>query len=927
MMRQLKSTQAERTQSLKPLTKQTIPTAPKELMERPRLHLRFKSALSHKVILVAAAAGYGKTIFLSEVLTTVNHRPTVWLSLDKRDNDFTYFWINLIMALQKIYPGLADDSLDMLHTGNGTIESALITLGNEISENMADLIIVLDNYQEIDNQIVHDSLNFLLEYVSSPVCIIISSRTIPPLPLAQLRAYGHLTEIEAADLQFTREETYAFLNSVSEFSFSEEDIDLIQDSIEGWIAGLQMMALSLQEHQDTRDLVSILKVTNKNIIEYLTKEVLDQQEEYIRKFLLETSILNNFNESLCNTITGRDDSQRILERMVNNNLFIQPADKEGNWFRYHPLFKNLLYKHLKKTQPEIIPTLHSSASKWFKNQGFIEEAIEHALAAEEIPQAADLLQNGVLDLLCRDENILIIEEWLGKIPDQFIAQKIQVCFAGALNAFVKRHIEDVERYRNFIETIINSNNHEYPIKYTDKTYSMVKIICAMDDYYQGNVENAFVLAQEAINSLPQEEATVRYIICAILGVINWARGDLQTSYRYYKDSVCFSKKVGGNYAALIAAMAHIQFARVHLKSAEDMCLEAIQLFGVNSHTEETGVSYASLLLGQILYQKNNLDDAVSCINRSIYIGQFYKKPAMCINGYLAMANLNLVRGNLDEGVINIRQARIITYEVEGRYSFLADMAVTNFLLKQGKIREAIEHFTNWIDLQDTNIVESISNQLYLYDVRDIWYESPYVTLLRIYFAQNENDKIQLLFEDIYQHLVERESIFHVIECLILKALVYQNQNKIEEALDVLKKVFSLTEKEEYIRVFIDEGQPMLELLKVAKTRRVFPTYVRKLIKSFQFSAKQSQFMEDDFIKNISHSSSSSNRSGNPIELLSNREQEILNLIKEGLSNKEIASRLTITVATVKSHLFNIYQKLGVYNRKSAIIKAQEIGLP
>lgn len=926
-MKQLKVTQVEKTQSLKPLTKQTIPTAPKELMERPRLHLRFKLALSHKVILVTAAAGYGKTIFLSEVLTTVNHRPIVWLSLDKRDNDFTYFWTNLIMALQKMHPGLADDSLDMLHTQNKTIESALIALSNEISENMADLIIVLDDYQEIGNKIIQDSLNFLIENISSPVCIIISSRTTPPLPLAQLRAYGHLTEIEAADLQFTRDETYAFLNSVSEFSFSEEDIDLIQDSAEGWIAGLQMLALSLQEHQDTKDLLSILKGTNKNIIEYLTKEVLDRQEEYIRKFLLETSILNHFDESLCNTITGRDDSQRILERMVTNNLFIQPVDKDGNWFRYHPLFKNLLYKHLKTTQPEIIHTLHSSASKWFKNQGLIEEAIEHALAAEEVPQAADLLQNGVFELLCRDENILLIEDWLGKIPDQFIAQKLQVCFAGALTAFVKRQIEDVERYRKFIETIINSTNYEYPIKYTDKTYSMVKIICAMDDYYKGNIENAFVLAQEALNSLPQEEATARYIICAILGVINWARGDLQTSYRYYKDSVCLSKKEGGNYAALIAAMAHIQFARGHLKSAEDMCLEAIQLTGVNSHTEETGVSYASLLLGQILYQKNYLDDAASYINRSIDIGQFYQKPAMCINGYLALVRINLVRGSLDEAVLNIRQARKMTYEVDSRYSLLADIAITNFLLRQGKIREAIEHSTNWIDLQNTNIVESMSNLLYLYDVRDIWYESPFITILRMYFAQNETDTMLLIFEDVYQHLVERQSAFHIIECLILKALVYSTQNKVEEALEVLKKVFDLTEKEEYVRVFIDEGQPMLDLLKIAKTRRVFPAYVRKLIKSFQFSAKQSQYMEDDLIKNTSHSSPLLNRTNYPIELLSNREQEILNLIKEGLSNKEIASRLTITVATVKSHLFNIYQKLGVYNRKSAVIKAQDIGLP
>jgi LuxR family maltose regulon positive regulatory protein len=926
MMKQLKLTGAEKTRSLKPLTKITIPTAPKELLERPRLHLRFKSALSHKVILVTAAAGYGKTVFLSEVLTPVNHRPVVWVSLDNLDNDFKYFWTNLIMALQKTHPGLADDSLDMLQTGNRNIESILIALGNEISENMADLIIVLDNYQEIDNQIIHDSLNFLIQYISSPVCIVIASRTIPPLPLAQLRAYGHLTEIETSDLQFTREETNTFLNSISAFSFSEEDIDLIQDSIEGWIAGLQMLALSLQEHHDTKDLVSILKGINKNIIEYLNTEVLDRQEDYIRKFLMETSILNNFNESLCNTITGQDDSQRILERMVNNNLFIEAFDKDGNWFRYHPLFKSLLYKQLKLTQPEIIYTLHSSASKWFKNQGLIEEAIDHALAAEEVPQAADLLQNGVFDLLCRDENILLIEDWLGKIPDQFIAQKIQVYFAGALTAFVKRLSEDVERYRKSIEIVINSKNFEYPIKYTDKTYSMVKIICAMDDYYQGNIESAFILAQEALNSLPQEESTARYIICAILGVINWARGDLQTSFRYYKDSVCLSQKEGGNYAALIASMGHIQFARGHLKSAEDMCLEAMQLIGVNSHTEETGISYANLLLGQIFYQKNYLDDAVSCINRSIDIGQFYKKPAMCINGYLAMARLNLVKGNVDEAVLNIRQARVITYEVEGRYSFLADMAVTNSLLKQGKIREAIEHFTNWIDFQNTDVIESISNLLYLYDVRDIWYESPYITLLRIYYAQHETDKMLLLFDDIYQRLVERESIYHAIECLILKALVYHSQNKVEEALEVLNKVFSLTEKEEYIRVFIDEGQPMLELLKVAKTRRVFPAYVRKLIKSFQFSAKQSQFMEDDLIKNTAHSNSSVNRTGNPIELLSNREMEILNLIMEGLSNKEIASRLSITVATVKSHLFNIYQKLGAYNRKSAIIKAQDMGL-
>lgn len=919
----------EKTPSLaQPSPKLSIPIIPREFLKRPRLHKRFDDALFRKLILVTAPAGYGKTIFLCEALGNVN-RPIAWLSLDKRDDYLVRFWAGFIMALQKVQPGLGEHTLAMLRFRKPAIELALTELINEISEAVPDLIIVLDDYHEISLQAIHDSMAFLVDYLPPQVRLFIASRVDPLLPLARIRGRGHLAEIKASDLQFTQEETHSFLNEVMGLALTKEQVDYIHDRTEGWIAGLQMVAVSMQGRCDVAEYVPSFNGTNKDVMEYLTKEVLNQQEEYIRRFLLQTCILERLTESLCNAVTGRDDSQRILEQLVANHLFLQPLDEEGRWFRYHQLFSDLLYRQLGATPPGILAALHSQASEWYESQGLMEDAIEHALAAEKFDRAADLIQSVAFEMLGREEHTLL-KEWIDKLPERLVAQNLRICLAGAITADAERQFDNEERYRQCIETIMKSTPEKHVFKDSGKTSGLVAFVLALGAYYKGSFNEAITIGLDSLESLPSNEELARCVLCGILGAVYWAKGELQLSYNYWKESTRLAKKVGYNYVALVAvaAMAHINFARGHLKSAEDMCIEAIQLATDSSNNGElTGTSYAYLLLGEILYQKNYLDDAAMYINRAIELGQRCREPVICLNGYLALARINLAKGKSSEAVTNSRQARMVTYEDDSRNSLITDVFMTHFCLRQGNVREAMEHACNWIDFQDNNIAQSLTDASYWYDVRDIWCESPYITMIRVYFARNEIDKLPALLEDVYRQLVKKQSVFYMIECLILKALIYNAQAKVEEALETLKQVFAMTENEGYIRVFIDEGQPMLELLKTARTSKVAPDYVRKLIKSFRPSSEQG-----------SHILDRGPGTGHPsdlqvpaepnfiVEPLSKRELEILHLIKDGLTNKEISNRLPITVSTVKSHIFNIYQKLDASNRSLAVLRAQQMGL-
>jgi LuxR family maltose regulon positive regulatory protein len=927
---------------IQPSPKLNIPIA-REFLERPRLQKRFDIALSHKVILVSAPAGYGKTVFLSQTLANVN-QSIAWLSLDKRDNYLTPFWGGLIMALQKVRPGLGEHALAGLRFRRSFIEIALTELVNEIDETATDLIIVLDNYHEINDKDIHDSLAFLIKYLPPQVRLVISSRVSPPLPLAQLRGRGHLVEIKAADLEFTREETHSFLTKLMGLDLSEELIDSLHNSTEGWIAGLQMAAVSMQGRCDATEYIPAFKGTSKEIMEYLTKEVLEQQEEHIRTFLLQTCILDRLTESLCNGITGEKNSQQILEKLVAANLFLQPIDEEGRWFRYHQLFSDLLKKQLEAIQPDIILALYSRASQWYESQGLTEDAIDYALEAHDYDRAVDLIQHIAFTLLGQDK-YSTIQDWVARLPEESVAKNLKICIVSILVCEAVRQYEVGETYHRYAQLMSDAlQTPEQPgSAQFNTTRGLLTIANSMNDIRDGNFPKAILSLQKELKSLPEEESLARCCINSALGLAYWVSGELEASCRSLEEGIRSSRMASNAYVTIqiIAALAHIRFARGHLNSAAEACYEAIEL-GTDSNGQESSVvCYARLLLGEILYQWNSLDESKENVIKSIHLAAQASDRSILLNGNMALARIAIAQGELDAGIKLARRARI-AHESDAGERFTSDVFMARLWLMAGNSAAASDYAHFWTESLFTpssestrpgdsicpaqDVVNQIKGDIYGSDIRDIWSEIPLLNLIRLRLAQGEMDGLSELLEEICREVKPKGWTNILIEALILKALVLFAEKKLVNALRTLSDVLALTEKEGYMRVYLDEGEPMFHLLQRASSRGIASHYVSKLLNAFNLPVLDTPSQFESPKRKAREPLQQYTESDYLTEPLTKREIEVLELLAAGLANKDIAKKLYISLYTVKNHLHSIYQKLDVDGRARAVNRAYETGL-
>lgn len=932
-----------------PLPKLSIPIIPRTCLERPRLGRLFDAALFHKAILVTAPAGYGKTVFLSQALGNVN-RPIVWLSLDKRDNHLVRFWGGLITGLQKIQPGLGDNTLAMLRFRKPSIEPALTELVNEIAEALPNVILVLDDYHHLNNQAIHDSLAFLIDYLPPQVRLLISSRVAPPLPLARLRGRGHLAEIKASGLQFTREETYSFLNEVMELDLPEEQIDSLHGRTEGWIAGLQMAAVSMQGRRDAAaGYLPVFKGINREIIEYLNEEVLGQQEEHIRTFLLRTSILDRLTESLCKAVTGRDDSQQILERLVAVHLFLQPLDEEGRWFRYHQLFSDLLRKQLEATQPDIISGLHSRASEWYESQGMMKDAIEHTLAARDFERAADLMRHIAFTMLWQGE-VSIYREWITRLPEEFVVKRLEICILGALSSVVHRQVDAGESYRRDVQRMsdaleITGEAGSLEAATTARGFlALTKSLNYLSYYNDDNFDSskATICLLDGLKSLPEHETIARYGLIYALGVAYWRNGELEASYRYLEEGARFSRMAKYSFIAMHspAALAHIRFAWGHLNSAAEACRETIHL-GTDSDGKESPINcYARLLLGEIFYQWNSLDESRSNVMRAIHLSAQLSEPVMHLNANMALARIAIARGEPDAAMEIVRKAKI-THGGDARMRSLADAFLARLWMMAGNVAAAFDYAhasSEFLSTQSSGSTQvnssasliqntdAIQHGIYGKDIRDVWSEKPLLTLIRLRLAQGKLDGLGELLEDVCRDAESRGWGNNLIEALILKAQVLHAKGKLAHALRTLGDVLDMTEKEGYVRIYVDEGLPMYQLLQRAASRGMAPLYISRLLSAFNMPATNSSNPCGKSKANGYTSSRPNVGFDYMTESLTKREIEVLELVAAALPNRDIAKKLSISLYTVKNHLRNIYEKLDVNSRSFAIVRAQKTGL-
>ncbi len=906
-------------------------------MPRSRLIDRLNAGLVHrrKLTLISAPAGFGKTTLLSE---WINQSPIpdtqspnfAWLSLDEGDNDPVRFLAYFIAALQTVEARqepagtIGKGALSALQSPQPPpTEAILTTLINEIAAVPDRIVLVLDDYHLIEAQPIHDALTFLLEHLPPQMHLVIATRDDPPLPLARLRARGQLTELRATDLRFISSEAAEFLNQVMGLDLSAEDIAALEDRTEGWIAGLQLAAISMQGHEDATGFIKSFTGSHRFVLDYLVEEVLEQQSESVQTFLLQTAILDRLIGPLCDavsfgdteTLTDRADGQVILEALEAANLFIVPLDNERRWYRYHHLFADLLRQRLRQTQPEQVPTLHHRASEWYEQNWFIDEAIEHALRAEDYGRAARLIETHVDALWRRGEHVKL-RRWLAGLPVELVFSKPHLCILHAWNLFTSGEQDAAERSLQAAEKALaprtdrateTSSAQRAQLPHSDrmKIRGRAAAIRAFLAFYRGDVQQISRYARQALELLPRDDLTWRSTATVALGDAYSFMGDIAAAYQARLEALNVSQAEGNIYMALIASMKLAVTLRQqgHLERVIEICQQQLQLAERSGLSQTIVVGWLLAIWGEVLAEFNDLDGALHRAKNGTELIERGRDLAMLGWGYLCLVRVLYSRGDMAAA-----QAIIQRMNDVARQSYVPPWVTSLMAAWQARIwlaKDRLDAASQWArkrgldrDGEPTTLDEM-----------------EYVALARILIAQGRPDETARLLQRLLEATETGGRTSRAIEILMLQALAFQAGGDTARAMAALERALTLAEPEGFIRAFVDEGPPMARLLYEAAARGIAPDYARRLLAAFPVAQPE-------------QTAPSTTQAPKPdlIEPLSERELEVLQLIAEGLTNPEIASRLFLALNTVKAHTRNIYGKLGVHSRTQAVARARALGL-
>jgi LuxR family transcriptional regulator, maltose regulon positive regulatory protein len=910
-------------------TKLYIPPARPNVVLRSRLTKRLNEGLQRKLTLIAAPAGFGKTSLASAWIADCA-RPAAWLSLDEADNDPPRFLLYLVAALQTIAPAIGAGVVGLLQSPQPPpIEALLPTLLNEIATLPQPAILVLDDYHLLESRPIDQALAFLVEHLPPQLHLAIATREDPPLPLARLRARAQLTELRATDLRFTPAEAAAFLTEVMGLSLSEEDIAALEERTEGWIAGLQLAALSMQGHQDVPNFIRAFAGDHRYILDYLVEEVLQRQPERVRSFLLQTSILDRLHGPLCDAVAGQEEGGARLEALDRGNFFVVPLDDRRQWYRYHHLFAEVLQAHVRAEQPNLLPLLHRRASAWYEQHGSSADAIRHAMAAKDFGRAADLIELAVPALRNSRQEAAVLS-WLRALPDELVHRRpvLSVAYAWSLLAVgeldgVEERLRSAERW---LDTTADRRElasspaaemvvvDEVQFRHLPGTIAVYRAAQALA---LGNVADTVTNARRALNLVPENDHLQRGAAMALLGLAAWTSGNLEAAHRSYADGMARMQRAGIIAQAIgcVIALADIRIAQGRLREAMRTYEQGLQLATAQGHLILRGTTDMYVGMSELLCEQNDLPTATKHLLRSQQLGEHMGLPQNPYRWRVAMARIKQAQGDL-EGALQLLE------EAERRYvgDFFPNVRpvaalVARMWVAQGRLGDAL----GWARVQGLSAHDQLS---YLH-------EFEHITLARVLLAQYKSNRAETSILDaigLLHRLLEAaeagERTGRVIEVLMLQALAHQLEDDIPAALVPLKSALTLAEREGYVRLFVDEGPPIAHLLREAAARNIMPDYTVTLLAAFPRTEGQELGTESlEPARSVFSAQSSA-----IVEPLSQRELDVLRLLKTELSGPEIARELVIGLSTVRTYTKSIYSKLNVTNRRAAVKRAAELGL-
>ncbi|HEY5847204.1 MAG TPA: LuxR C-terminal-related transcriptional regulator [Microlunatus sp.] len=882
---------------------------------------RLDRGAASTLMIVSAPAGFGKTTLLAEWLAAGSASPNfegvaAWLSLDPTDNDPATFWTYVVAALQTVAPGVGEDALTLLHEPQPPpIELVLTTLLNDLGARASDIVLVLDDYHVIDAHEVQDGMVFLLDHLPPQLHLVIAGRADPRLPLPRLRARGELTETRAAELRFTPGEAATYLNETMGLALTAQQVAALEGRTEGWIAALQLAALSIQGRDDVAEFITGFAGDDRYIVDYLAEEVLQRQPEQVRDFLLQTCILDRLSGPLCDAVTGRPGGKAMLDALDRSNLFLVALDDRRRWYRYHHLFADVLRARLLDEQHHQVPDLHRRASVWHEQHGEQSVAIGHALAAKDVERAADLVEAAIPSMR-RTRQETTLRGWIEAFPDDMIRVRpvLSVGYAGVLLLSgdlegVESRLQDAERWlqpsarRSEGPEVGSTAMVAVAERELRRLPGWIAIYRAALAMARGDVVAAVASARRALELVLDGDHLGRGAAAGFLGLAAWAGGDLEAAHRSYVDCLASVQRAGYLSDALGAAvtLADLRVAQGRLSDALRTGATALDFASTHGGVALRGTADVHVAIAEIYRERNDLPTAAEHLLRSQELGEHAGLPHNRYRWPAAMAGIRTAEGDL-HGALHLLNEAARLY-IRGLFPQVRPVPAvrTRVWIALGHLHDAL----SWVRECRLSVEDDLS---YLH-------EFEHITLARVLLAQHATQGAEgslqgatRLLERLLPAAEAGGRTGSVIEILVLQAVAHRARGDRAAGQAPLQRALTLAEPEGYVRVFADEGPALAALLKAAARQGTTGAYVRRLLAAVTSTGPAALIPPG------------------LVEALSDRELDVLRLLGTDLSGPNIARQLSVSLSTVRTHTNRIYAKLGVNNRRAAVRRATELAL-
>ncbi len=892
------------------LTKLHIPPAGNNVVHRTELFEKLNSGLSRKLILVSAPAGYGKTTLLSDWINQ-NKIPASWLSLDNSDNDPAVFLGYVISGIQNIHQDFGQSALRLLNSPTSpSVESIASLLINELLNISQNFLLVLDDFHLIKSNEILKLVTYLLEHIPGNIHIAILTRSDPALSLSRLRSQYQLVELRSSDLSFSANDISILFNKKLRLGLSIEDVYSLETKTEGWIAGLQLTALSMLGRENISEFIQDLKGDNRYIMDYLMEEVLKIQTDDIKEFLLRTSILEQMSAPLCNAVLNINDSQLILETLEKNNMFVIPMDEQRSWYRYHHLFADLLKQRLLLLSEPYLENLHNKACEWFEQNGMYEFALKNALTIKNYDKSIQIL-GGIAESMWENGLHTSILKFCDLIPDHLVKKNPTLCLYFSWILITTDELQKAEPFltsaENITTKIINDPHSSADIvKSNNKLLSKISVAFAYLNTFAMSPDKVLDYARTAMKFLSDDDSLWLGWIWYSVGMVEMSKGDIEQGATTLRKSLDYSKKSNNLYliSEIAYEIAYHEMRHGHYKAAYKHCSDLLNYMKVNGYSEivKAEWTYTGLITLMSVFQCvwTDLDSAWENVKTAYNLSKNEKNITQRIKVLLAFSYVLYARDDKPGAINKLNELEEVMKQFDASHH-VTD-TYTGWMIRILIDSDQIDKANDFVKEHGLGLNKKISYKE----------EFSYINYVRLLLAQNKLNEAETMISDLYSLAHSGNRIETLVYLKIYSAILYKLTGDQQKAVRSLIEAMEYAANEDLLIFFLFDLNYTIDLLEeVYKIQAAGKTKIPK-----------------EFIDKL-RGAIEKKKSRQKIQLkleLTDRESDTLKLIAENMMNQEIADKLFVSVNTVKTHLKNIYLKLGVDSRANAVTKAKELRL-